>query len=137
MSNVLERLEQEREALLKKIASLGDLRRGIISTNYRKCGKKNCICSKEGHPGHGPQYLWNTTIKGKSFAHSLKPGPMMKKYEAETGNYRTLTKLVAEFVEVNEKICDLRPVAEPKGMGEAEQLKKKYQKQSPKKPKER
>lgn len=137
MDNDLERLMKEREDILNSVSSLGFLRRGIISTNFRKCGKSNCACSKDGHPGHGPQYLWNTTIKGKSYARSLKPGPMMRKYEAETDNYRIFTKLVAEFVEVNEKICDLRPMAASEEKGEAEQLKKKSRRRSPKKQKEK
>ncbi|MDA3918285.1 MAG: hypothetical protein PF690_15105 [Deltaproteobacteria bacterium] len=47
--------------LHEKLTSLEDFRRGTISVNYRKCGKKNCACAKPGHPSHGPQYLWNTT----------------------------------------------------------------------------
>ncbi len=71
MGGTLESLEYKRKSLYKKLEGLGDFRRGTISLNYRRCGKKNCACAKQGHPGHGPQYLWNTTIKGKSYAKSL------------------------------------------------------------------
>jgi len=62
----LEKLEIKRDSIHRKLATLGDFKRGTISVNYRKCGKKNCACAKPGHPGHGPQYLWTTTIKGKA-----------------------------------------------------------------------
>src|SRR2546429_2664822 len=58
-------LELRREELFRQIENLGDFRRGIISVNYRKCGKSNCACARKGHPGHGPQYLWNVSVGGK------------------------------------------------------------------------
>jgi hypothetical protein len=99
---------------LTKGSTLDFFRRGIISVIYRKCGKKYCACAKEGHPGHGPLHLWNTTIKGKSYAKSLKLGPEMQKYLDEIGNHRRFVELCAEIVVVNERICDLRPVPEVK-----------------------
>ena len=121
-------LESKRESLYNELSKTGDFRRGIISVNYRKCGKGNCRCSKEGHPGHGPQYLWNTTIKGKSYAKNLKLGPELQKYSEEVANYRSFLKICDELVEVNERICDLRLVPEIKDDAELEGLKKKLQK---------
>jgi hypothetical protein len=65
MEETMESLEKKRENLYRDLREVGDFRRGIISVIYRKCGKKYCACAKEGHPGHGPLHLWNTTIKGK------------------------------------------------------------------------
>ena len=75
MNDTIKRLESKRKRLYKKLEETGDFRRGSISVNYRKCGKKNCACVKTGHPGHGPQYLWSTTIKGKSYAKNLTTTP--------------------------------------------------------------
>lgn len=122
-------LAQQREQLYKKLSATGDFRRGIISVIYRKCGKNNCACAREGHPGHGPQHLWNTTIKGKSYAKSVKVGPELKKYVEEIDNHRTFVKLCEQLVEVNERICDLRPVPEVKDDQELADLKKKLHKQ--------
>ncbi|MCK4761408.1 MAG: hypothetical protein KAW12_04350 [Candidatus Aminicenantes bacterium] len=66
MTNELKTLEAKRNSLYKKLMNPGDFRRGTISINYRRCGKKNCACAKPDHPGHGPQYLWNATV-GKIF----------------------------------------------------------------------
>jgi hypothetical protein len=111
----------------KKIGEIGDFRRGTISVNYRRCGKKNCICTKSGHPGHGPQYLWNTTLKGKSYAKNLKLGPELQKYVEEIANHRKFVQLCDELVELNEKVCDLRPIPAIEGKEEQEELKKKLE----------
>ena len=129
MSEILLSLEQKRQDLFRQLEQTGDFRRGIISVVYRKCGKKNCACARKGHPGHGPVHLWNTTIKGKSYAKSVKVGPELQKYLDETANYRRFLKLCDEIVEVNERICKLRPVPEIKDDKELTELKKKLQKQ--------
>ncbi len=137
MGKKLEQLEDKRKALFRKLEEVGDLRRGIISVNYRKCGKSNCVCAKEWHPRHGPQYLWKTTIKGKSYAKSLKIGPELSKYMEEIASYRRFSELYAELVVVNEQICDLRPVPEIKDEDELAELKKKLHRQFMKKYKEK
>ena len=127
MAETIESLEKKREHLYRQLQETGDFRRGIISVIYRKCGKKNCACAREGHPGHGPQHLWNTTIKGKSYAKNVKLGPEMQKYLEEIENHRRYVKLSEEIVVVNERICDLRPVPEVKDDQELAELKKKLQ----------
>src|SRR4030043_1004174 len=125
MEETLESLEAERRAVHRKLEGIGDFRRGIISVNYRKCGKKNCACAMPGHLGHGPQYLWNTTIKGKSYAKSVRLGPELHKYMQETTRYGEFLRFSRELVQLNEKISDLRPVVEIEDKNEREALKKK------------
>ena len=123
----IEKMEQARAELYRKLSEVGDFRRGIISLNYRKCGKSNCACAREGHPGH-PQYLWNTTIKGKSYAKSIRVGPELQKYMDEIDNHGKFEQVCKEIVEVNELICNLRPAKEISDMTEMETLKKNLQK---------
>ena len=127
MEDTLKVLEEKRKVVYKKMGGVGGFRRGTISVNYRKCGKKNCICTKSGHLGHGPQYLWNTTIKGKSYAKNLKLGPELQKYVEEIANHRKFVQLCDELVELNEKVCDLRPIPAIEGKEEQEELKKKLE----------
>jgi hypothetical protein len=129
MQETIESLEKKREDLYRRLREVGDFRRGIISVLYRKCGKKNCACAKEGHLGHGPLHLWNTTIKGKSYAKSLRLGPEMQKYLEEIANHRRFMELCEEVVLVNERICDLRPIPAVNDEKELTDLKKKLQKQ--------
>lgn len=74
-----------------------------------------------------PVYLWNTTIKGKSYAKSLKLGPELQKYMDEIANHRKFVDLFQEIVVLSERISDLRPVAEVKDDQELTELKKKLQ----------
>ena len=127
MEETMASLEKKREELYRQLQETGDFRRGIISVIYRKCGKSNCACAKKGHPGHGPQHLWNTTIKGKSYAKNVKLGPEMQKYLEGIENHRRYVKISEEIVVVNERICDLRPVPEVKDDQELVELKKKLQ----------
>ena len=125
MTETLEGLEAKRQGVIQAFAALGDFRRGTISANYRRCGKRNCACTRANHPGHGPQYLWNATIGGKSRARNLRLGPELEKVGREVDTYRTFVRLCGELVEVNEQLCQLRPVREVPDARELTQLKKK------------
>ena len=126
-------LEERRQKLYQQLAAIGDFRPGMISVNYRKCGRKNCRCAQPGQAGHGPQYLWNTTQQGKSRAQNLRLGPELEKVEQEVANYRRFVAVCGELVELNEQICRLRPVPEIKDERELSRLKKTLQRKYNKK----
>lgn len=119
---------KKREHLYRQLREVGDFRRGTISVLYRKCGKKHCACATQEERRHGPLHLWNTTIKGKSYAKSIKLGPEMQKYLDEIANHRRFVELCEEIVVINERICDLRPIPEVQDDQELSELKKKLQK---------
>ena len=127
MQPTVESLEQRKQDLSQQLASLGEFRRGTLSVNYRRCGKPNCACARPGHPGHGPQYLWNATIDGKSRAKNVALGPELEKIGQEVENYRRFQRWLEQWVEVNERLCQFRPMPEVEGKKELEQLKKKLQ----------
>ena len=129
MPETLEALERHRTKLYEQLKTVGDFRPGTISVNFRKCGKNNCACAGKGHPGHGPQYLWNTTQRGQSRAQNLRMGPALEKVRKELAGHKIFLGLCQQLVEVNEKICQLRPVQEVKDEKELEALKKKLQRQ--------
>lgn len=133
----LKDLQTKRNDLYRQIEALGDFRPGLISVNYHRCGKQNCACHQKGHPGHGPQYLWNATRKGKSLAQNLRLGPELEKVRKETQTYKRFVALCQEAIEVNEKICRLRPVPQIKDQEELDELKKKLRRMFFKKPKGR
>lgn len=133
MEKTLEALESRRLDLYRQLVDLGDFRPGTISVNYRKCGKKNCVCAQPSHLGHGPQYLWNTTVKGKSVAKNLRLGPELEKARQQAENYRSFLQLTRQMIEVNSRICELRPTIEIEDEEELDRLKKKLQKQFSKK----
>lgn len=106
-------LEQQRERLYEQLAEVGDFRRGSVSENWRRCGKANCVCAGPGHRGHGPRMLWTRSLGGgKSRARQLR-AEEVEKVRAELGEYHRFAALAEEIVEVNEAICEARPVAPP------------------------
>ena len=125
MEPSLQSLESRRTQLHRKLEAIGDFRRGTISVNFRKCGKSNCICAQKDHPGHGPQYLWNASVRGKTKAKSIPLGPELEKAEREVERYREFDRLCLDLVEVNDQICQLRPAPVIEDQNELEQLKKK------------
>lgn len=128
MEKGIQELEAKRKSIYRQIEILGDFRPGTISVNYRRCGKKNCVChQKRDHPGHGPQYLWNTTRKGKSLAQNLRLGPELDKVQKEVEVYKQFDRLCQRAIEVNEQICHLRPVPKIEDEQELDALKKKLQ----------
>ncbi len=107
MSYEEERLEAERGRLYQELSQTGDFRRGSISANYRRCGKSNCACAKPDHPGHGPQHLLTTKVKGKTQAKNVQPGPVLERVKQELANHQKFRELVKNIIEINEQICDI------------------------------
>jgi hypothetical protein len=109
----LPELEAQRAELLARLGELGDFRRGSVSENWRRCGKLNCACASEGHPGHGPRWLWQRSMPGgKKVARQLAAGEL-DKVRAELEAYRAFARLTDQIVAVNEAICEARPVDPP------------------------
>jgi hypothetical protein len=107
--NSLESLEQQRTNIANRIAALGDLRCGSITSTTGRCGKPNCHCHHPKDPGHGPNLRLTYKINGKSVTESLPDQAATRKAEREIAEFRTLQSLHKEFVEVNAQICQMRP----------------------------
>jgi hypothetical protein len=106
----LEELEAERDRLFAQLSEVGDFRRGTVSPNYRKCGKPNCACARPGHPGHGPRLLWTRTVSGRRTRGRQLAAAEVEKVRGELAAYREFASLAERIVEVNEAICEARPV---------------------------
>jgi len=108
----LPELERQRAELYAELAATGDFRRGGISENYRRCGKGNCACADPAHPGHGPRHLWTrSTPGGPTRGRQLAPGPELAKVRRELAAHKRFVTLSQRIVEVNEAICEARPVS--------------------------
>jgi len=137
VDQTMQDLELRRKKLFRQLENLGDFRRGTISVNFRKCGKSNCACAGKDHPGHGPQYLWNVSVGGKTQSRNLSLGPELEKVEREVERYHSFVRLSQELVEVNDRICQLRPARTIEDENELEQLKKKLRRHFAEKRKKR
>jgi hypothetical protein len=106
----LSELEAERDRLYAQLSAVGDFRRGSVSENYRKCGKPNCACARPDHPGHGPRMLWTRSGgRGKTVGRQLA-AEEVEKVRAELARYAEFTEISRRIAEVNERICEARPV---------------------------
>jgi hypothetical protein len=111
MGSAIEELEKRRGSLCEALAQIGDMRRGSISEVYRSCGKPSCACTAADHPGHGPFYAFTRKEAGKTKTLQLREGPRLAKREREVEAYHEFQATCEKLVDVNEAICEARPVA--------------------------
>ncbi len=112
MPHSLPLLEAKRTDLLRQLAVIGDFRRGSITTTSGKCGKPNCHCAERDDPGHGPNFRLTRRIKGKTRTETFGSPAALQKAQHEVAEFHRFQKLCGEVVQVNEKICALRPVGD-------------------------
>ena len=103
-------LELRRAELYEQLSQVGDFRRGSLNEVRRKCGRPNCACAQPGHPGHGPQYNLSRSASGRTVTRHLRPGPELDKVRREVAEYERFRALVGQVTEVNEEICEARPL---------------------------
>jgi hypothetical protein len=105
-------LEQQRFSILTQILELGDLRSGSITAIHGRCGKPNCHCHQPGQPGHGPNFRLTRKIDGKTVSENFSSAVELRKAQREVEAFHRFRQLSQELLEVNEKICRARPVAD-------------------------
>ena len=112
MTQSLSDLEQRREVIAQRIAQLGDLRPGSITSTSGRCGKPDCRCHQPGEPGHGPNFRLTYKVDGKTVSEALSTPAAMQKAEREVEEFRKFQQLTREFLGANADIWRLRPVEE-------------------------
>ena len=120
MSEPLQALEKERSEVLRQMSHLGDLRPGSIVGVMGRCSKPNCHCARPGDPGHGPNFRLTRKVKGKTEAETLSSPAALHKAQREVAEFRKFRELGAKLLEVNEAICQRRPVVEEEDLTGAE-----------------
>ncbi|MEX0706110.1 MAG: DUF6788 family protein [Nitriliruptoraceae bacterium] len=109
----LDELHRQRTELYEQLADTDDFRRGSVSETYRRCGKPNCVCVADDHPGHGPRWMWTRKQPGgKTVGRALKEHEV-DKVRGEIAAYRQFVEVSGQIVEVNEAICEARGVDPP------------------------
>ncbi len=103
-----ERLIEERDAIKERIMQLGDMRAGSLVPRYRKCGKPNCHCSRDGSKGHGPSWSLTYSKHGKTQTRIIPEGPALDAVKGQMAEYSLFRELIRKLLDVNEKICDAR-----------------------------
>ena len=112
MPDSLDHLEQQRSLIVRHLTDLGDFRPGSITTTSGRCGKANCRCHQPNQPPHGPTDRLTYKVESKTISESLPTPATLAKAQREIAEFRNYQQLSQEFVEVNTRICRLRPVEE-------------------------
>jgi hypothetical protein len=112
MPDSLADLEARRAAVQMQIAQLGDMRSGSITGTGGRCGNPNCHCHRADDPGHGPYYRLTRKLNGKTVTETFSSAASLTKAQREVAECQRFRDLGGQLLEVNEQICDLRPVTE-------------------------
>ena len=112
MPESLPELLDSRSRLLQELSQLRDFQPGSISSVRRRCGKPSCRCAQPNDPGHGPHQQLTQKIAGKTVTHTLSSLTAVRKAENEIAEFRRFQALAQRLIEVNQKICWLRPAEE-------------------------
>jgi hypothetical protein len=108
MATPASELEAQVEQLVKNLRQIGYFRRGTVNTFLRKCGKKDCVCSKPGHPGHGPQTTLTLKLGNRTFSRNLPTRPAVAVVEDQVRNHDLFMEWCKKWVALNEKLSDLK-----------------------------
>jgi hypothetical protein len=112
MPDSLVGLEARRAAVHSQISQLGDMRSGSITGTGGRCGNPNCHCHRPGDPGHGPYYRLTRKVNGKTVTETFSSAASLTKAQREVAECQRFRELGDQLLEVNEQICQLRPVEE-------------------------
>ena len=95
------------------------------------CGQQACY---HDTAGHGPQYRLTRSVNGKTVTETFAGEADRRKAQREVAEFHRFQQLSQELLQLNEKICRLRPVEEqdPPTPQEKKRLKRSAKK-SPKK----
>ena len=110
MSDSLPALEAQRADIQRRIAHLGDMRTGCITTTGGRCGNPRCHCHVKDDPGHGPFYRLTRKVDGKTVTETFSTTAALRKAQNEIAEYHRFRELSRDLLEVNEKICRARPL---------------------------
>jgi len=125
MPDSLVDLEGRRASIQSQIAQLGDMRSGSVTETGGRCGNPNCRCHQAGDPGHGPYYRLTRKVAGKTVTETLPSPATLAKAQREVAEFHRFRQLGGQLLDVNEQICELRPVEEnPLSAQEKKRLKR-------------
>jgi hypothetical protein len=132
MTDALSALEAQRAQTQFQISRLGDMRSGSVTSTGGRCGNPGCHCHRPDDPGHGPFYRLTRKVNGKSVTETFSTASALRKAQQEVEEFHHFRQLSHDLLEVNEKICKLRPV-EDTLTAQEKKRQKRSNKKSPKK----
>ena len=124
MSDTLARLEQQRAALLREIVALGDFRSGSVTAMQGRCGKPTGRCHQPGQPAHGPNFRLTRKVNGKTVSETFHTAAELRKARREVETFHRFRDRSQQLLEVNEQICQVRPIAQEEAIEQGKKRRK-------------
>ena len=106
MKGLSKKVRERYEQLVAELRAIGAFRRGSVNVVYRKCGKSRCVCTQEGHPGHGPMMTLTVNEGGKTRTRSLPGVAAVEVVGEQIENHDRFGRWCKRWVELNEQIAD-------------------------------
>jgi len=110
MTDALSALEAQRAQTQLQISRLGDMRSGSITSTGGRCGNPGCHCHQPDDPGHGAFSRLTCKVNGKSVTETFSTPTALRKAQQEVEEFHRFRQFSHDLLEVNERICKLRPV---------------------------
>lgn len=104
-------LERECERMYVELRGVGAFRPGTVNAVRHRFDEPNCVRADPSRPGHGEDCILRKEIAWKTVAAHCQPGRALGRARREVAKYKRSRGLVQEIIEVNEKICEARPVS--------------------------
>jgi len=98
------REKRRRDRLLSQLPDLEKVLRGSLVTRYRRCGRRNCHCAREGDPGHGPAYYLMVTLAPGETVQIYVPKEQKQEVEAWVDNFRRVRETLEKISTVNREL---------------------------------
>jgi len=95
------------EDVKRRLAALGELRPGSLSTQYNVCGSPGCRCKASPPRKHGPYYQVSYTRKGKSGTRFVRKEDLPS-IRRQLKNYARMRALVDRWFDLATKLSLLR-----------------------------
>ena len=105
--STLPQLAAKARSIKTAIANLGEMIPGSLLERFRKCGKPNCHCAKNGERGHGPTLVITRAVQGRTITKTV-PDSAAEQVRAATEEYKRFRELVRDLRQTSEQLGDLR-----------------------------
>lgn len=115
-------LERECERMYVELRGVGAFRRGTVNAVRHRFDKPNCVRADPSRPEHGEDCILTKKVAWKTVAAHYRPEPALDEAQQAVATHKRFRGLAQEVIEVNEKICESRPVSpvaadQPSGEG--------------------
>ncbi len=102
---VLQRYDQQFEALRAQLAGLGYFCKGTVLARKMRCGKATCACQTDPAQRHGPYFEWTCKVQGKTVGLHLQ-AEQAPIYQEGTAEWRRLRGLLRRMESLSRRAIE-------------------------------